>query len=220
MMSPVVSGRERFFALMERAGISGQRQRWGAGEIIYVRGEPARELFWLHSGWVRLYRLGPNGRSVTVRICFPGKLFGEESLSLHSPYRASFAEAVTESVATRIPRDALMAVSSRFPDLMMTLLDLMSQSLQDAEAMASLVMENIPTRLAYLLTDFLGDEFKGKGETIELPLTHAQLASLIGAARECVTVSLRQLEREGVVETRRGKLIVYPKRLKEVFHHP
>jgi CRP-like cAMP-binding protein len=42
------------------------------------------------------------------------------------------------------------------------------------------------------------------GVRIELPLTHQLLASAIGAARETVSVALRDLQREGIV-TRHGR---------------
>ena len=42
----------------------------------------------------------------------------------------------------------------------------------------------------------------------ELPITHEQLADVVGVRREAVTLALKQLERKGVLQCQRGKIQV------------
>ena len=66
-------------------------------------------------------------------------------------------------------------------------------------------------RIAIFLSDvarrFCKEAFY-KNEVISLPLklTHQQIGEFVGALRETVTVSLNKLEKEGIIDNKKGKI--------------
>jgi CRP-like cAMP-binding protein len=69
-----------------------------------------------------------------------------------------------------------------------------------------------------LLTAFaeLGSKFGApdeRGFLLNIPLTHQDLADLVGATRPMITLQLRDLERKGAIIRERRQLILVPHRL-------
>jgi CRP-like cAMP-binding protein len=77
------------------------------------------------------------------------------------------------------------------------------------EEIVAMAAEEVPTRLLKVL-GWLAERAgtQNADGLISLPFTHAQLASLIGASRECVTVNLKPLRQAGIVISKRGKLLL------------
>ena len=73
-------------------------------------------------------------------------------------------------------------------------------------AMEQILFLSFDARLAV----FLIDESAKKGSLI-LNLTHEQIAKYIGSAREVVTRMLKYFSREGIVELKRGSIIILNK---------
>jgi CRP/FNR family transcriptional regulator len=59
----------------------------------------------------------------------------------------------------------------------------------------------------------LGDRFgeaNGSGTIIDVRLTHQDLANMISSTREAVSKEMSELQRNGVIETRDRRIILYP----------
>ena len=51
--------------------------RYRRGQTVYFEGDPALSLFKVETGLVRIAKLTPKGRVLTVRHVLPGDYFGE-----------------------------------------------------------------------------------------------------------------------------------------------
>jgi CRP/FNR family transcriptional regulator, cyclic AMP receptor protein len=72
-----------------------------------------------------------------------------------------------------------------------------------------LVFRSVPSRVAKILLE-LAEDFgrrEAHGLVIDLAISQEELATLVGASRQAVNASLRELEREGVVR-RNGRWLV------------
>jgi CRP/FNR family transcriptional regulator len=66
------------------------------------------------------------------------------------------------------------------------------------------------------LATFLFDEAT-KSNTLNIKMTHEQMAKYVGSAREVVSRMLKQFERDGLIEMKRGGLRILDKeKLKEL----
>src|SRR5690554_5683991 len=72
-----------------------QMLRFQRRQTLYHNGDPARSVFRVRDGLVRITRMTPEGRILTVRHVEPGDFFGEEAFMTGK--RDEMAEALTNT---------------------------------------------------------------------------------------------------------------------------
>lgn len=173
-----------------------------SGQIFHSPNELGEQLFVLRSGRVRIYKLSPEGRALTLMLLEPLTLFGEMTLVgqwLHD----TFAEAMTECVIGVIGRDTLRRILERYPQVAIAFMELMGQRLRAMEhKLADIAFKNVPQRLASVLLNLAGVP-AGQAQPPIPPsvvrYTHQQLAEMIGSYRETVTKAIGELREAGVI---------------------
>lgn len=181
------------------------------GEVIYLPGDPNTTVYFLKKGRVKLVYLDERGRKLTVAICRPGQPFGELVLGdRHEPYRF-IAQALEDCELCLIPKDDLVRFAQERPQLALRLTKWVGDQLRELQMkLEDLLFKDVPTRLARLLERLAREEGQQTPEGIEiaLKLTHQEIAELIGSTRETTTLLLNQLRRAGVLQRRRGRLMI------------
>lgn len=201
----------------------GRRRTYTDGEIIHRPGDPAHALVLVESGRVRLSVGSSERRRKTVAYAEAGQVFGEGVLT-GGPRRTEFAVAErTDSTASitvvEILREDLESAADREPAVLHDLLAMVGRRLEDARGeLASLAYDTVRERILRTLLR-LAEQRCGPGPsdpaaTVSIDITHARLAMAVGAARETVSSDVEDLEREGVLQTRRGRLSIVPERLR------
>jgi len=89
------------------------RVRLPAGRHLFDEGDPAESLFTLTEGMIKLFKMLPDGRRQITGFLLPGDFLG---LAFFRSYAYS-AEAVTDALLCRFPRDRFMALLERHPAL-------------------------------------------------------------------------------------------------------
>lgn len=181
------------------------------GEVIYFAGDPNTTVYLLKKGRVKLVYLDEHGHKFTLAICRPGQPFGELVLSeRREPYRF-IAQALEDSELCLIPKDDLVRFAQERPQLALRLTKWVGDQLRELQIrLEDLLFKDVPTRLVRLLERLARDEGQQTpgGIEIGLKLTHQEIAELIGSTRETTTLLLNQLRRAGVLQRRRGRLII------------
>ncbi|MGB9723755.1 MAG: Crp/Fnr family transcriptional regulator [Chloroflexia bacterium] len=181
-----------------------------AGRLIYSPEERRETLFLLTRGRVRLYRLSPEGKALTIAVIEPVSLFGEMAL-LGPGVEDSFAEALEDCELYVLNRRDLQDLLRTDPRVARRLLDLVGRRLTDTERrLAEMAFKSVPQRLAALLLQ-LAQESPGSSEgpmSIPVRYTHQQLAEMIGTYRETVTKVLNDFRQRGWVRVERGHILV------------
>lgn len=174
-------------------------------------------LYFIKEGKLILYKINPEGKQFTVGILGKGNVFGEiDSFSLGT--RDIFIESLEDTLLCSISKEQFEQFLAQRPQLMLKVLSVLSERLHDRDAMLEkLALGCVRDRLLHLLVK-LSSQFgtnEGEFQKIDLPLTHQELANMIGATRESVTVVLNELSRENVVRTARKSIYVQPEKAKE-----
>jgi CRP/FNR family cyclic AMP-dependent transcriptional regulator len=167
--------------------------------VIFRQGHAAPLVYLVGSGKIRLTRMTHDGKEIGIAILAQGDFFGEEALFGES-VRTTFAAAVDHSLLYVARAEDFRGLLLRHPTLTMNvaryLSDQRNNVVQIAESLAYL---KVPDRLMRLF-ERLACEF-GKpaidATLIDVRLTHADIASLIGSSRETVSAQLGVLAREG-----------------------
>jgi CRP/FNR family cyclic AMP-dependent transcriptional regulator len=183
-----------------------------AGDAIYRAGEMARPIALL-SGTVRVFMFTTGGRQVTLRFAGPGELIGLVAYLTGSD--TSEAHAVTNVTAATLSVEHIHEIGRREPEILWALArDAATSALDALKRVADATTEPLTVRVAQHLLDLAT---AGPDGSIVAPVSHQVLAEATGTAREVVTRTLRGFRTQGLVETRKGRIVITdPARLTRV----
>ncbi len=194
-------------------------RRYPRDTVIFHEGADADALLVVTFGIVKLVALSEKGTETTLHILRPGDVFGEVALT--ETVRPFTAVAVTDTVLSVLPRNALCDLLDSSPAFARNLLELLSKRVGQVEReFAGIVNAWAHHRLACELLHLAGDlgvETRD-GTLIPLRMTHEELSNLIGTTRETVTILLRKFEGMGIIRRRSRRIIVDRARLAEYAH--
>ena len=197
--------------ILKGMGIASADRVYKPGDAIYRQGEHGDALYVLTSGVVKLFRPYSGSKEATLRLLKPWDIFGHLAFAGEARQRA-YAEAVTECRVTKVPKIFMERAIRRNPQAalkFMTLLEL--RLVQYEELVKCLLPRETEVRLANLLP-LLARKFgecDGDGRvTINLRLTHQDLAAMVASTRESVTKVLNDMRNRGVVEIEAGRIIL------------
>jgi CRP-like cAMP-binding protein len=179
-------------------------------EIVYFPDDPGESVLVLARGRVKINAVSPDGRETIFAFIESGELFGELAILDGEP-RNEFAEAVEESLVMAVPRDELLWLMQRRPDVALHVSKLLGFRVRRIEnRLRNLLFRSTRERVVSLLLELLASHGRLDGTRweIRLRLSHQEFANLIGSTRETVTATLGHLQREGLIEIRRRRIAV------------
>ena len=182
------------------------------GDVVYRVGELPRPIALL-SGTVRVFMFTTAGRQVTMRFAGPGELIG---LVAHlTGIDTSEAHAVTNVSAAILSVEHIHEIGREDPEILWALArDAASSAVGALKRVADATTEPLTVRVAQHLLDLATAAPDG---SIVAPVSHQVLAEATGTAREVVTRTLRGFRNQGLVDTRKGRIVITdPARLTRV----
>lgn len=193
----------------------GAGQRLSPNELLYMPEEDSRHVYWIQSGEIRLYKINADGREFTLGIFGAGEIVGESELLTGSP-RACYAVARGETRIVSVNRRAFLQQLQHSPETALMLTRFVSFKNQLVERkMESLLFKSAHAKVAeqiLTLAEQYGKPVTGPcgGEAVDIayPITHQEIANLIGATRETVSYVLLDLKAADLIATSRRHVTV------------
>jgi len=175
-------------------------RRFPAGSLLWREGETSGLLVAIRTGRVKIYRLLPNGRAVTLLLFGPDDVFGFLPFLDGRPYPA-YAQAIDDVEAEVMPRSALLQALRAEPDLAATLIALLGERLRAAfDLIQGMSTRGVRSRVAAALLPLLTEAHDAPEPTvIALPVTAHEFAGAIGVAPETLSRALKTLSDEGIL---------------------
>lgn len=180
------------------------------GQVIYSQEDRAEALFLLKRGRVSIYRLTAGGKRLELATIGPKAFFGEMPL-LGESLRHAFAEAAEESLLCVMSRADVERLIREQPSVALRMIEVLGKRLAGTETrLEELAYRSAPARIAAVLLRLT----EGR-EGTEVAVTHQEIGDMIGALRETVTKILDEFQADGLVELRRGHVLLRdPERLR------
>lgn len=179
-------------------------------EQALTEGEECKGLHFVVRGQVRLIKSFADGREQILAVLGPGTTFNDIAVfdGGPNPYNAV---AVGETLLGFIPKARVLDLFERHPDMARAALKTVSARQRQLAAMVQdLAMRDVTARIARLLLGCVGRErhmLENAGSACER-ITHHEIASMIGSAREVVQRALKQLERDSAISLERARIRV------------
>ncbi|MFS1515523.1 Crp/Fnr family transcriptional regulator [Bacillus sp. SM2101] len=172
------------------------------GTIIIDPNLPIKALFFLKKGQVRLYRMNAQGKEFTLDILTDGNIFGETStLSLIDDQ--VYAQAMTDTYLCVMGKSEFESFIEKNPKIALKFISILSARLKDIYEMSEkIALGDVKYRVLYLLLKLSEKSGKRKNEwqTIEMKLTHQDIATMVGSTRETTSTIISQLKKEGFLK--------------------
>ncbi|MCA1031499.1 Crp/Fnr family transcriptional regulator [Bacillus timonensis] len=172
------------------------------GSIILSPDKPLESLFLLKKGQVRLYRMNQNGKQFTVDILVDGNIFGETStLSLTDDQ--IYAEAMTDTYLCTLGKSEFEEFIEKNPKIALKFINILSARLKELYSMSEkIALSDVKYRILYLLLKLSEKTGKRKNEwqSINMRMTHQDIANMIGSSRETTSAIISQLKKDGYIK--------------------
>lgn len=173
------------------------------GARIYTIGDPADYFCVIESGLIKLTGRLEDNREVIGGLLGPGDVFGERAVLYDGP-RDTTAEAAREATLLKVPVAEFRDYCRRNPEVWIWLAGLLAQRIDRIRRRMELVsFFRVEQRILYSLADLA--EHLG---SVDIPLSQADLANLVGATRETTSSMLNALEKRGLLQLGRRHVVV------------
>jgi len=185
-------------------------RRIAAGSALFVQASPRTATFIVKSGLIRTYYSSPMGKEVTVGFWSTGDMTGgphffDDGLHLWS------GQAVEDSVVWAIKGNDLRELSAQVPAIAECIIAALSFKLRWISLLwQSMGTESVSHRLAHLLVA-LSETYGAKCEAgiqIRYAFTQEDLANMIGATRQWVSMTFKRFQRDGIARIENRRLLI------------
>jgi CRP-like cAMP-binding protein len=179
------------------------RREYFSGEVVFAQGDPNDGVHCVSGGIVGIRRLDANGNSVLLGLAYPGDTIGYRSFLIGGEHRTS-AEALGPSVVCHVDSATMAVLLARNPALGLRFLRRSIGELENAHdtmlRQATLSNRHQLVHLLLVLVRRHGRRHANGMQSIDLPVSRRDLASMIGARHETISRIIGRLEMDGVAQ--------------------
>lgn len=193
--------------------LAGERTlKLAAGATLFERGDAGDGCYWLRRGVLSVCVASAKGEQRILAILGSGAIVGELAMIDGLP-RSATIQALRDCELTFMSRAAFTEMLSRHPALYVDIARTLAARLrQTDEEMAASSFLTVRARVARALLQFarhLGEEQRPGRILVRHNITQSDLAAMAGVARESVSRTLRDWQRQKVVvgSARRGYVV-------------
>jgi CRP/FNR family transcriptional regulator, cyclic AMP receptor protein len=172
------------------------------GRRVYRAGESNEALFLLKTGRVQIVRESADGKRLISAVLEPHTFFGEMALVGQRLPQDSTAEAVEDALICVLSRKDLERLIMQHPKVGLRFLEQLSARLLETEAVVEdFAFKGVPARLAGALL-----RLSATAQEATVHASHQELADMIAAYRETVTLALDEFQGRGLVRLGRRSI--------------
>ncbi len=181
-----------------------------AGEVVFREGDGSSTCYVVRVGHARAIRAHPDGRTITLANFGPGDIFGELAM-FDDERRSATVEAIDDLEAIAILGADMRRILRDHSDISLKLVISLGRRLRETNERLirqsfQTVQSRVATVLAQLVVEAQAEGAEGPG--VLVTVTQADVAQLAGSSRESASRFLAVLERAGVLEQGRGRIVV------------
>jgi CRP/FNR family transcriptional regulator, cyclic AMP receptor protein len=184
-----------------------RRRRFGGGEVVFHRGDPADSLHLVVKGHFSARVVTQRGDAVMVAVHGPGEAFGELALVDPEP-RSTTMAAIEAGETLAVGRDDFDRLRREYPQVNEVLAHLLAARVRHAsDRLLEAIFVPAETRVLRRLLELVDAYGRAKAGTA-IPLTQEDIAALAATSRATANRVLRAEQRRGTLRLARGKTVV------------
>ena len=190
---------------LAEAGLGKKVVRLAKKVNAFSQGDPAKAVFYIQKGRVRLTVNSKSGKEATIAILGAGEFLGEECIASSHPFRIATAVTMTECRLLKINRvEVIRALHEEhaFSDVFVSFL--LARNARIQSDLVDQLFNSSEKRLARALLLLAQFGKNGKTETLIPKMSQKTLADMIGTTRSRVSFFLNRFRKLGFIEYNGG----------------
>jgi len=196
-----------YFSSMDTAALrlvarSAIRRVYDAGQVILLEGEPCSGLYIVEGGWLKVIKIGMDGREQVLQTLGTGDAFNAISVFTDVPNQATVT-ALENSQVWIVRREVLLSMMDEHPALARQVVkDLAGRVMYLVRMVEDLSLRSVEARLARLILE------QAEGEAVQRQrwATQAEMAARLGTVPDVVNRALRKLAAAGLIHVERQQI--------------
>lgn len=177
------------------------------GELLFHSDELSEQLFIVHKGLVKMYRITENGKEQIIRFAEEGDFIGELTL-FSKTTTTSFAEAMEDTEVCTIHQQDIHQLLLSYPTISLKILEEFTSRLHETESLIEkLNSQDVEKRVAGYLVELIESQNEST-MTIQLPIKKSDVASYLGTTQETLSRRLSAFQNQGLIELKGQRKII------------
>ncbi len=179
---------------------------YAKNSVIINEGDETDALYIITEGKVKITKTHDDGREIVIAVLTEDDYFGEMSLIDEQPRSANVVTKTPVQLSI-VKKEDFQAILLKKPELALHIMKGLSQRLRAADSMIeSLALMDVYGRIARLLLD-LAESVDDKLMVSE-PLTHQDIANMVGSSREMVSRIMKDLANGGYISVKQKRISI------------
>jgi len=185
------------------------KRMYNRNEYLFYEGDPADTIYLIKSGKVKLFKVSAGGKEIILDILKEDDMFGENTFFDQAEHTMN-AQSMENTFVCSCTRQHL-ALLLQNPQTSLKIIQLLGEKLNNyTNQVANIAFHDVRGRVAATLLN-LAKQYgtsSPQGITIDIELTHNDLASLVNASRVMVSNVIGGLRQGGVIATKDHRFII------------
>lgn len=181
--------------------LAGTKQ-YKTGMHIFMQGDPAENVYFLHEGRVKVYKTDLQGREQIVKVLQPGDMFPHQGFFRKGSYPAH-AEVTNDALITFIPIHSFENFLIQNPEITIKLFRVLGDLIVELQGrLEEKLLHNTYGQVILLLMRLAkihGKETEDGWLQFNTVFTNRELANMIGSSRETVNRTIAKLKKKNLV---------------------
>ncbi len=166
------------------------------GNIIFQEDHRVNGFYCVHSGIIKMYKTGIDGKEQIIRFAKRGDIIGYRSI-LSNELACTTARVIEDATLCYIQGDTLISLIKENSAFSMSLMQLTCKELGEANAFIIDIAQKL------LLKDSFGLD---EDMVLQISLTREELANIVGTATESVIRLLSEFKQDSFIELQGRKI--------------
>ncbi len=195
---------------LQRVQMIATEHKYARGDYVFMEGQKRENVYFVERGLIKIFRVDEEGREHIVNILGASQMFPHVGFFDDSPYPGT-AEAISSSHLIAISSTKFEVLLNEDVEIARSVMRMMGKMILQLQAkLRELALFDARERVGALVRHFAEEygQLRSDGIHVKLPVTHSELAHMIGMSRESVNRIWNEMRREGLLAGDKEEWIV------------
>lgn len=181
-------------------------RQYKRGDVLYKEGNRISGFYCIHSGIIKVYKTGFDGKEQIIRFAKGGEIIAYRSV-LSNEVACTSAKVIEDCYVCFIPSEILISLIKTNSAYALELLKLACHELGEANSfITDIAQKTVRERLAEILILLVHDFGLDEQNNLKVSLTREELANIVGTATESVIRLLSEFKTDKLIELNGRKI--------------
>ncbi len=174
--------------------------------LIYKEGNRSTGVYCIHSGTIKIYKTGFDGKEQIIRFAKPGEIIAFRSVLSNEPACTS-AKVLEDTTVSFVPSETILFLVRNNGNFALDLLQLTCRELEEANSyLTDIAQKTVRERLAEVLIQLKEKFGTDQSGFLQISLTREELANIVGTATESIIRLLSEFKDDKLIELNGRKI--------------